>query len=69
MFHSWIEVTSAQQHESTKCHQIIHFKWFILCSGNPISTCILKKKKLPLRQVSSQYTSSVLLTAEWAEQT
>ena len=40
MFHSWIEVTAARYHESTKCHQIIHFKWFILCYGNSISTCV-----------------------------
>ena len=70
MFHSWIEVTAAQYHESTKCHQIIHFKQFILCYGNSISTCIFFfKKKTRLAQVSSQYTSSVSLTTKWAEQT
>ena len=54
MFRSWIEVTAAQYHESTKCHQIIHFKQFILRYGNSISTCIfLKKKPVLLRSVVS----------------
>lgn len=53
MFHSRIEVTATRYHESTKCHQIIHFKWFILCYGNSISTCIFFLKLLLVRSVVS----------------